>query len=933
MAFMSSPSTNEVHTAYGVSTASTQSSTVSIQVSNASSQTSTGNLSDATVYALLANQSNGPQLVHEDLEQIYKDDLEEMDLKWQVALLSMRETRFFQKTRKKITINGSDTAGFNKSKVECYNCHKMGYFIRECRGPRNQDSRNRYQDSSRRIIHVEETLPKAMVAIDGVDFDWSYMAKDEVPINMDLMAFLDSETDLSYSGLEEFKQPEFKSYGPKSCEIDSKNASEDIPNELKEYPDAPLVKDRVSDNKDCSVKSPVVVEKKTVEVEVVRQNNKKTQLGQQLDHLGKFDGKADEGYFVRYSMNSKAFRVYNIKTRRVEENLHIEFLENKPIVAGTNSNDFEDGSPLFDSSLNISDNARKKHDEVLDKESRALNELNFAFKNLNTKYPDDPKMPGLETIATYDDSEKEADFTNLESSIHDKYVIEVLRKFNFSDVKCASTLVDIEKTLFKDADGDDVDVHIYRSMFGSLMYLTISRPDIMYAVCVCARFLVTLKVSHLHAVKRIFRYLKGHPKLGLWYPRDSLFELVAYTNSDYVGASLDRKSTTGGCQFLGSRLISWQCKKQTVVATSTTKAEYVAATSCCGQFWQTATASTLNNREMEITATINKKVKVVPEAFVRRHLKLEDSDGISNFPITKFFEQLALMGNSIRHETKVPQSSSPPHTNVAEAASTGVDTPSIPHDSPLLKVHTLRSDEGRMQHNELIDLVTKLLNIVVALETDLKQTKKVYGAAYTKLIIKVKKLEKTIKTSQARRRAKIIVSDDEEDLKDPSKQGRKIDEIDQDPNISLIQHDAEIQGRYDQDMEFNLNFDAAKEVSTAEKEVSTAEPVSTAGAAVTTASVDVSPANPIRRVSTADDITMAETLVYIRRSTAKDKGKGIMTESEPVLTKTKLQQDKERLGYEAGMRLQEELDEEEDKGWTVFMKQLNLFLRKNGKTL
>ncbi|GJV17117.1 putative ribonuclease H-like domain-containing protein [Tanacetum coccineum] len=152
-----------------------------------------------------------------------------------------------------------------------------------------------------------------------------------------------------------------------------------------------------------------------------------------------------------------------------------------------------------------------------------------------------------------------------------------------TDVRTASTLIDTEKPLLKDSDGDDVDVHLYRSMIGSLMYLTSSRPDIMFAVCACARFQVTPKVSHLHAVKRIFRYLKGQPKLGLWYPRDSSFDLVAYSDSDYAGASLDRKSTTGGCQFLGCRLISWQCKKQTMVATSSTKAEYVVVASCCGQ--------------------------------------------------------------------------------------------------------------------------------------------------------------------------------------------------------------------------------------------------------------------------------------------------------------------------------------------------------------
>ncbi|GJZ23740.1 putative ribonuclease H-like domain-containing protein [Tanacetum coccineum] len=165
----------------------------------------------------------------------------------------------------------------------------------------------------------------------------------------------------------------------------------------------------------------------------------------------------------------------------------------------------------------------------------------------------------------------------------EKYVTEILKKIGFSDVKIASTPMETHKPLLKDRDGKDVDEHLYRSMIESLMYLTSSRPDIMFVVCICARFQVNLKVSHLHAVKRILRYLKGQPKLGLWYPKDSPFDLVAYTDSDYAGASLDRKSTIGGCQFLGCRLISWQCKKQTVVANSTTEAEYIAASNCCGQ--------------------------------------------------------------------------------------------------------------------------------------------------------------------------------------------------------------------------------------------------------------------------------------------------------------------------------------------------------------
>ncbi|GJX13724.1 putative ribonuclease H-like domain-containing protein [Tanacetum coccineum] len=165
----------------------------------------------------------------------------------------------------------------------------------------------------------------------------------------------------------------------------------------------------------------------------------------------------------------------------------------------------------------------------------------------------------------------------------DKYVAEILKKFDLASIKTASTPMETNKPLTKDEEAENVDVHLYRSMIGSLMYLTASRPDIMFAVCACARFQVTPKTSHLHAVKRIFRYLKGQPKLGLWYPRDSPFDLEAFSDSDYAGASLDRKSTTGGCQFLGKRLISWQCKKQTIVANSTTEAEYVAAANCCGQ--------------------------------------------------------------------------------------------------------------------------------------------------------------------------------------------------------------------------------------------------------------------------------------------------------------------------------------------------------------
>ncbi|GKB55922.1 hypothetical protein Tco_0912108 [Tanacetum coccineum] len=288
MAFMSSPSsTDKANTACEVNTANTKVSQASTQVSSASTQVSTANLSDTTVYAFLASQPNGSHL----------------------------------KTGRKITINGSDIAGYDKSKVEYFNCHKLGHFAREYRGPKDQDNRNLNQDNSKRTINVEETSSKAMLAIDGAGFDWSYMADDEVPTNMDLMTFSDSELeklkqekesnqlkikifdnafkgldkligsqitdnsrkgvgfvsyndvppphtrlfsppklDLSNSGLEVFQQPEFKGYGPKA----SKSVSEDISNEVRESPAALLVEELVSNDK---------LEKKTVsptKIEFVR---------------------------------------------------------------------------------------------------------------------------------------------------------------------------------------------------------------------------------------------------------------------------------------------------------------------------------------------------------------------------------------------------------------------------------------------------------------------------------------------------------------------------------------------------------------------------------------------------------------------------------------------------------------------------------------
>ncbi|KAJ9560808.1 LOW QUALITY PROTEIN: hypothetical protein OSB04_005968 [Centaurea solstitialis] len=157
------------------------------------------------------------------------------------------------------------------------------------------------------------------------------------------------------------------------------------------------------------------------------------------------------------------------------------------------------------------------------------------------------------------------------------------KKFDLTSCTPMKTPMAPPLSLDKDSKGKPVDVTLYRGMIGSLLYLTASRPDIMYSTCLCARYQAEPKESHLTAVKRIFRYLKGTPNLGLWYSKDSGFDLTAYSDSDFAGCKIDRKSTTGGCHLLGGKLVSWTSKKQNSVSTSTAEAEYVAAGICCAQ--------------------------------------------------------------------------------------------------------------------------------------------------------------------------------------------------------------------------------------------------------------------------------------------------------------------------------------------------------------
>ncbi|GKA42423.1 ribonuclease H-like domain-containing protein [Tanacetum coccineum] len=185
----STSSTNgAVNTAYSVTTASTQATAVN--------STTIDNFIDAIIGVFFASQPNSPQLDNEDLQQINPDDLEEMDLRWQMSMLTMKARRFLKNTRRKLTVNGNETIMFDKSKVECYNCHKRGHFARECRALRNQENRNR--ENTRRVVPVETTTSNALMSCDGSGYDWSDKA-EEGPTNFALMAYFSTSSNSEVS--------------------------------------------------------------------------------------------------------------------------------------------------------------------------------------------------------------------------------------------------------------------------------------------------------------------------------------------------------------------------------------------------------------------------------------------------------------------------------------------------------------------------------------------------------------------------------------------------------------------------------------------------------------------------------------------------------------------------------------------------------------
>nr|GEU54264.1 retrovirus-related Pol polyprotein from transposon TNT 1-94 [Tanacetum cinerariifolium] len=1093
MAFVSSSnnhssSTNQaVNTAHGVSTASTQ--------VNIAKFTNIDNL----------------------------NDLEEMDLRWQMAMLTIRAKMILKNTGRKLTVNGNETIRFDKTNVECYNCHKRGHFARECRALRNQD--NKHKDSTRRSMPVETPASKALVSCDAIrelrrKLEVAQTEKVGIQLKVDkfentsknLNKFLDCQIidnckkglgcksynavpppytrnfmpptpDLSFIDLDEFvNKPEVKNNEAKP--IDQK------PKEVRKNNHALIIEDWVSDDQEkddkrltdsgCSWHMIGNMSYLTNYKEIDRGyvtfggNPKEGKITSKCTiRTDKFDGKADEGFFIQYFLNSKAFRVFNSRKKIMEENLHIRFSEKTPNVIGSGLDWLFDIDELirtinyesilqssYNDGLKPSSNDGKKVNEDPSKVSEcqnqkkeenvndtnnvntiSSNEVNAVGENISNELPFDPNMPDLKDISIFNfsndhkDDDAMADMSNLDITIQvsptpttrihkdhnlnqvirdlhsatqtrqmSKYTqeeginyhnvfahvvrIEANRLFlayvsfkdfvvykmdvnsvflyekieeevyvcqppgvedpNFPDrvykvekalyelhqaprawyeplstylldngfqrgkidktlfikaqrrtyillgirkVKNASTPMKTQKPLLKDKDGEEVDVHMYRLMIGSLMYLISSRPDIMYAMCACARYQVNLKVSHLHAMKRIFRYLKGHPNLGLWYPKDSPFYLVTYTDSDYAGASLDRKSKMGGYQFHGCRLISWQCKKQTVVANSTTKAEYVAASSCCGQ------AKTLNE-EAQIHAGVDGKKVIISETTIRRDLQFVDDEGVEYLPNSIIFEQIALMRKDKRKVTQVPQLCGPTESVTDEAVYKKLDDSLVRADNTASSLeaeqdsgNTLQSDKDRLKINELIELCTNLQRRVL----DLDQTRTTQANEIDSLKRSVKKLGKKqrSRTHKLRRLYKVGVTARVESLdieaslcEDASKQGR-ISDIDADEGITLV-------NTHDDDEIFDADKDLGDEVTLAQ------------------ALVELKHTKPKAKakgiVFHEPEESTTTTTATIPKPKSQDKGKPIMIE-EPVKPKKK---DQIKLDEEAALRLQAEQQAEFD---------------------
>nr|GEW66950.1 hypothetical protein [Tanacetum cinerariifolium] len=497
----------------------------------------------------------------------------------------------------------------------------------------------------------------------------------------------------------------------------------------------------------------------------------------------------------------------------------------------------------------------------------------------------------------------------------DKYVAKILRKFGLTDGKSASTPIDTEKLLLDYPNGEDVDMHTYRSMIGSLMYLTSSRPDIMFAVCACAHFQVTPKASHLHAVKRIFRYLKGKPHLGLWYPKDLPFNLVAYLDSDYAGASLDKKSTIGGCAMDSESIAGlWVAKssmkklKRNLHVTNIFSAGYITTSQmvlnspCLTHIknWLVQIKRSLVNDVTRLQAIVDKKKVFITEATIRDALRLDDAESINCLPNEEIFTKLSRMGG--HHETSLVlqrlqlSSAFPQVENLIFPSADSVaiddvpataDEPTIPSPTPTTQPPPPSQDLPYTSQDKI---------------------------AQSMEITKLKQMVKKVDTS------------DDTVMDDVSKHGRKIASMDADEDVTLkdvadvakeVALDAKIEESADDDeLEPTKLQEVAKVVTTAKimTEVATGAKIMTEVVTAASATITAADTPILAAIITADALTLTtaprvarrrkgvvirdpkktatpSTIIHTKPK-SKDKGKGILVEKpRPLKKQAQIEQD------------------------------------------
>nr|GEV41428.1 putative mitochondrial protein [Tanacetum cinerariifolium] len=328
----------------------------------------------------------------------------------------------------------------------------------------------------------------------------------------------------------------------------------------------------------------------------------------------------------------------------------------------------------------------------------------------------------------------------------------------------------IDKTLFLKKNNRDiilVQVYVDDIIFGSTKkewcdeFEALMNGEFQMSVSVCSRYQVTPTTSNLEAVKKIFKYLKGQPKLGLWYPKESPIVLEAYSDSDYAGENKDRKSTTGGCQFLGRRLISWQCKKQTIMATSSTEAEYVAAANCCGQLWSMATLRAPELGPPAILATIDKTPYTITKELVRSRLQLANDGGVTNLPILDIYSGIYNVGYVTEGKlTFFKNKFSPLLRGMVSNIENAKKFLMYPRMLQTILGQASGGEEDLITLTALSFVVTTLVQKVHSLEIELHDHKKLFKDVVGKLVKKVKTLEVKLKT----KKRKMVVSDsDQED--------------------------------------------------------------------------------------------------------------------------------------------------------------------------